>query len=152
MANNKFTEQDLFKLQQKGFIIEDSMMKSKLDKAFKIPKKAKAVSLSKDKIELILIALKIDFVKECKFLEDRKFRFDFAVIDKKIAIEYEGVFSSSSGMSRHTSWKGYTEDLNKYNLALINGWKVLRYTALNYINVGSDIQKLTNQYGRYSIL
>lgn len=62
---------------------------------------------------------------EYKFLENRKFRFDFAIPSKKIAIEIEGgVFSGG----RHTRGVGYINDMEKYNLAAVNGWAVLRFT------------------------
>ena len=44
--------------------------------------------MNKDTIYYILKSKKIDFVQEYKFLQNRKFRFDFAIIEKKIAIEY----------------------------------------------------------------
>lgn len=33
-------------------------------------------------------------------------------------------------------------DCVKYNLAQIEGWKVLRYTALNVIQIETDLEKL----------
>jgi hypothetical protein len=68
-----------------------------------------------------------------------KFRFDWAIPDLKIAIEYEGLFSEKS---RHTTVKGYTKDCIKYNLAALLGWKVLRYTALNYKELDKDLIKI----------
>lgn len=95
----------------------------------------------KNYIHLTLVELKIAFEQEYKFMPDRKFRFDYAIITqgKKVAIEYEGVFSRKS---RHTTAVGYSGDTEKYNLAVINGWMVLRYTALNYRNFYSDIKAL----------
>ena len=78
--------------------------------------------------------------KEYKFHDKRKWRFDFAMVDHKIAIEYEGVMSKKS---RHKSVTGYTEDCNKYNTAIKCGWKVLRYTAMNIDSSLSDIKELT---------
>ncbi len=72
------------------------------------------------------------FVPEYKFLTDRKFRFDWAWPEFKIAIEYEGIFADKA---RHTNKMGYSKDTEKYNLATINGWRVLRYTAMTYKNV-----------------
>lgn len=63
------------------------------------------------------------------YAKPRMFRFDFAIVDKMIAIEYEGI---NGGKSRHTTLTGYTKDTEKYNLAQQLGWKVYRYTALNY--------------------
>lgn len=91
-------------------------------------------------IELELKSKGISFETEYTFDQVRRFRFDIALPAHRIAIEYEGIFK---GKSRHTTVKGYTEDCNKYNLAILNGWRVLRYTAKNYGNAVPDIIKLT---------
>jgi hypothetical protein len=66
------------------------------------------------------------YEEEFKFLEDRKFRFDFAWPDKKVAVEVEGGVYSNS---RHTSGFGFTKDCEKYNLAAASGWSVYRFTT-----------------------
>ena len=76
---------------------------------------------------------------EYRFDEKRKFRFDFALPNLKIAVEYEGIFSEKS---RHTSVLGYSKDVEKYNLATIQGWSVLRYTAKNYKDAANDVFNL----------
>jgi len=83
---------------------------------------------------------------ELKFSPDRKFKFDYAIAsltgnEIRIGIEYEGLMSEKSG---HTTVIGYTSNTEKYNLACILGWKVLRYTALNYKNLESDLKALIN--------
>lgn len=78
-------------------------------------------------------------VPEYVFSTKRKFRFDWAIPDKRIAIEYEGIFSEKS---RHTTVQGYSRDSEKYNLAVENGWRVLRYTAMNYKNLLNDLNAL----------
>ena len=80
----------------------------------------------------------IQFEKEYKF-SNRKFRFDFALPEYKIGIEYDGLNSEKSG---HTTLTGFTKDTEKLNLAISLGWKVLRYTVLNYQNVLQDIQTI----------
>jgi hypothetical protein len=82
------------------------------------------------------------YVSELVFHPARKFRFDWAIPDLKVAIEYEGLFSEKSG---HTTVKGYTKDCIKYNLAALLGWKVLRYTALNYKELEQDLMKLVSE-------
>lgn len=81
----------------------------------------------------------IEFIPEYKFLPDRKFRFDIAIPSMMVGIEYEGLFSDKSG---HTTAGGFIKDTQKYNLAQINGWKVLRYTANNYKEFINDINQL----------
>lgn len=90
-------------------------------------------------IEQVLKNLGLTYVKELKFSEKRKFRFDFAIPFYKIAVEFEGIISTKS---RHTTITGYSRDCEKYNLAIIEGWKVLRYTALNYGNLEQDLKQL----------
>lgn len=96
----------------------------------------------KEHIEDVLIALKINYESEYRFDKERKFRFDFALPENKIAIEYNGIMSEKS---RHTSITGYSKDMSKLNLAAINGWRVLQYTPLNIKEFDSDIHKLIQQ-------
>ncbi len=90
---------------------------------------------------LILHAMGIAYELEYRFHDLRKFRFDIAIPDMKVGIEYEGLMSEKS---RHTTIEGFTMDCIKYNLAQLNGWKVLRYTAKNYTDFGSDINTILN--------
>lgn len=83
--------------------------------------------------------MKVDFVPEFMFHPTRKWRFDFAIPSLKIAAEYEGLMSTKS---RHTTITGFTGDTEKYNAAVIHGWKVLRYTAMNYKNLHADLLQL----------
>lgn len=82
---------------------------------------------------------KIEYVTELVFDSKRKFRFDIAIPEMKVAIEYEGINSKKSG---HTTATGYTKDCVKYNLATTQGWRVLRYTALNVSDFYEDFDKI----------
>jgi hypothetical protein len=77
-------------------------------------------------------------IPEYQFLNNRKFRFDWAIPEIKVGIEYEGIFSEKS---RHTDKLGYSRDAEKYNSASSIGWRVLRYTAINYKNLIKDFEK-----------
>ena len=67
--------------------------------------------------------LKLDCIKEHKFHPVRRWRFDYAIPTAKIAIEVEvGVWTGG----RHTSPKGFLNDMEKYNTATIMGWRLLR--------------------------
>jgi hypothetical protein len=83
-------------------------------------------------IETILQQTGQSWQQEYVFSSTRLFRFDYALPEKKLAIEYEGLISQKS---RHMTIKGYTGDCDKYNLAVSLGWKVFRFTALNYKTV-----------------
>lgn len=86
--------------------------------------------------------MKVDFVQEFCFHPKRKWRFDLAIPEHKIACEYEGLMSAKS---RHTTVTGFSGDAEKYNEAVILGWRVLRYTALNYQNMRNDLEQLLKQ-------
>ncbi|MBS3945298.1 MAG: hypothetical protein KGZ42_07365 [Melioribacter sp.] len=90
-----------------------------------------------------------NFEREFRFHPVRKWRFDFALPNKKVAIEFEGgVFLPKA---RHTSMVGYSKDVEKYREAVLHGWKVLRYTAKDLsikngeYKIIEDLQKLFNQ-------
>lgn len=84
----------------------------------------------------VLEASGLEYESEYIFSQERKFRFDWAVPQLLVAIEYEGIFSEKSG---HTTLSGYKKDVEKYNLATKLGWKILRYTADNYLDVENDL-------------
>jgi very-short-patch-repair endonuclease len=59
------------------------------------------------------------------FHPKRKWRFDFASVSAKVAIELEGGLWT---MGRHVRPTGYIADCEKYNAATLDGWAVLRLT------------------------
>jgi len=61
----------------------------------------------------------------------RRWRFDYAVIPAKIAVEYDGINFSGHG-GRHSSLVGMTQDHEKMNQAILLGWKVFRFTKKNF--------------------
>lgn len=84
--------------------------------------------------------------REWKFHPTRKWAFDFAWpaegevaritlqgevvqvgVALQVAVEIEG--GTWSGNSRHTRGKGFEGDCDKYNEAVLLGWKVLRFTG-----------------------
>ena len=97
----------------------------------------------KDKIWRIINKIHTGWVTEHKFHPKRKWRFDWAHEELKVAVEYEGIFG---GRSRHTNLTGYTKDTEKYNNAQILGWVVLRYTAANYEQIQKDIEAIIKEY------
>jgi very-short-patch-repair endonuclease len=105
-----------------------------------VPTKKKVSNKAVREMELLLKIEGVEFVKEYRFHPTRKWRFDFAIVEKKIALEFEGgVFH---GKSRHTTGKGFTEDAAKYNEAAKLGWKVLRYTAKGYSKLIEDLKQI----------
>jgi very-short-patch-repair endonuclease len=83
-------------------------------------------------------------VEEYRFSTARRFRFDFAIPTLRVAIEVEGGVHADPGdkldvlggklvrregkKSRHTTSEGYERDCEKYNLAQLCDWWVLRFT------------------------
>jgi very-short-patch-repair endonuclease len=84
-------------------------------------KKANTYALFQKSLESFL-GCKID--SEVRFMITRH-RFDFAIVDKKIAIEIEGGIHTNG---RHTRGVGFQNDMIKYNKAAELGWVVLRYS------------------------
>lgn len=63
----------------------------------------------------------IDLHEEHKFLEDRKFRFDFANLESKIAIEING---GNWVGGRHTNALALEKEYEKFSLAAREGWRI----------------------------
>lgn len=63
--------------------------------------------------------------REYRFAVPRRWRFDFAWPESKLAVEIEGAVFANG---RHTRGSGFTADCEKYNAAAMKGWKVLRFT------------------------
>lgn len=66
-----------------------------------------------------------EVIPEYRFHPTRKWRFDYAIPEFKIAIEIDGgVFIQG----RHNRGSGYVKDMEKFNEAAILGWRILRFT------------------------
>lgn len=77
-------------------------------------------------------------VMEFQFHPSRKWRFDWAWVDQKVALEIEG---GAFVGGRHTRGAGYTRDMAKYNAAQLLGWKVFRCVPNELLTVGFDTVK-----------
>ena len=67
-----------------------------------------------------------DVQREYRFHATRQWRFDFAFVPQKLAVEIEGGVWKRS---RHTTGDGFHNDCDKYNAAIELGWSVLRFTS-----------------------
>lgn len=83
-------------------------------------------------------AYRIEMVREFIFHPKRKWRFDFALPEQRIAIECEGGLWTGG---RHTRGSGAIGDMQKYNEAARLGWKVFRFDG-NAVASGEAIQYL----------
>ena len=80
-------------------------------------------------------------IREYKFHPTRRWRFDLAFIDHKLAIEIEGGVWIRG---RHTRGSGFISDMDKYNNAVLLSWYMLRFTP-NDVKVGKALQT-TNSF------
>lgn len=67
--------------------------------------------------------------RQYKFLADRKFAFDFAwPAHNGLALEVEGgIWRKGGGAHSHPT--NILRDIEKHNLAVLAGWRVLRFTT-----------------------
>jgi hypothetical protein len=63
---------------------------------------------------------------EWVFAPPRRWRFDLAWPARMLAVEIEGGIWTGG---RHTRGKGFEADCEKYNAAVLGGWRVLRVTG-----------------------
>ena len=74
--------------------------------------------------------LAVDVFPEYRFHDTRKWRFDYAIPSKKIAVEIEG---GAWINGRHNRAQGFIADMEKYNTAAAMGWRLLRATPQNLL-------------------
>lgn len=70
---------------------------------------------------------KADCVRELQFDAVRKWRFDYALPDYKVAVEIDGGVWLDGG-GRHNRASGWVKDQEKLNAAAAQGWRVLHFT------------------------
>lgn len=68
----------------------------------------------------------VEVVKELRFHESRRWRFDYAFPSYKVAVEVDGGVWTGG---RHINPSGYVNDMEKLNTAASMGWLVLRITT-----------------------
>lgn len=67
----------------------------------------------------------VECVKEYRFYQPRRWRFDYAIPLYKIAVEVEGGVWTQG---RHIRPQGFLDDIEKYNTAALLGWRGFRCT------------------------
>lgn len=85
---------------------------------------------------------------EHRFHSVRRWRFDWAWIDARVALEYEGGTWTNG---RHVRPGSYAEDCRKYSEAAIDGWCVIRCTwemvlsdeALDLVTRAINVRRIT---------
>ena len=77
-----------------------------------------------EELALLLAADRIEAPeREYRFAPPRRWRFDFAWVEHRLAVEVEGGHWVGGHAGR---W--FERDAEKYNAAAIGGWRVLRFT------------------------
>lgn len=66
-----------------------------------------------------------DPTPEYRFHPKRKWRFDYAWLSYRVAVEIEGGIWTGG---RHTRGLGFMKDMEKYNAAAALGWRIFRFT------------------------
>ncbi|HHO0790048.1 TPA: hypothetical protein ACRTNW_001420 [Aeromonas hydrophila] len=87
-------------------------------------RKAQQVTTLHDKVLAQLVGFP-DPTTELLFHPKRKWRFDYAWEEQKLALEVHGGIHSGG---RHTRGRGFVEDRAKMNEATLLGWTVLEVT------------------------
>lgn len=77
-------------------------------------------------------------VREHRFHPVRKWRFDFAWLEQRIAAECEGAIYVNG---RHTRGAGFEADCEKYNAATLAGWRIFKFTP-RMVKTGAAIEAL----------
>ncbi len=82
-------------------------------------------------------------VGEFQFAPPRLWKFDYCWKDTKIALEIEG---GAFTQGRHTRGAGFVADMEKYNRAVILGYRVIRCTPAQ-VNSGEAFSLLAELMG-----
>lgn len=83
------------------------------------------MSALEETLALHLRAAKLEPEREYRFHPSRLWRFDFAFVLERVAVEVEGGIFVKGAHTRGAHFRG---DCEKYNAAAEIGWTVLRYT------------------------
>lgn len=102
-------------------------------------KQSEAEKLEKEFAYWVRVKGLPDPVREHIFHPTRKWRFDFAWPEHKVAAELEGGIYSGG---RHVRGTGFVKDCEKYNAAALLGWRVLRFTARDLVRGGAVLTVL----------
>ncbi len=92
-----------------------------------------------------LIFRNIKFTRQFKPFEDRRFKCDFFLPDYNTVIEIEG---GQWIHGRHQRGNGFKNDIEKYNLLVLHGYKVIRLTTDHFMRVGKDLYTVSGYSSR----
>ena len=101
-----------------------------------------------DKILKILNSVCEGWIPEFRFDSVRRFKFDYGNLKLKIAVEMEGGIYTGTG---HAKTGRYLSDLEKYNMASLRGWLLLRYAHGQENLIANDIRKAVDKRNKEKI-
>lgn len=99
-------------------MVRKSLKQESQEDSFEFQFKALKIADAKDDYQLP--------IREYVFHPIRKWRFDFAWPEYRIAVEIEGGIWVKG---RHNSPQGFLKDIEKYNMATCLGWQVYRFDS-----------------------
>lgn len=80
-------------------------------------------------------------VREHRFHPERRWRFDFAWPEQKLAVEIDGAVYAAG---RHTRGSGFRRDAEKLNTAVLLGWRLLRCSTTDlerrWLEVAAEVR------------
>ena len=98
----------------------------------------KNLSPIEETLALNLRAYKIEFEREYRFHNKRRWRFDFYIPSKNLLVECQGGVWINGG---HNRGKGYTDNVEKMNEAVLMGYKVMWFTG-DHVAAGTAIDMI----------
>lgn len=103
-----------------------ALIEKGLAKAEALVKKEQKASPGESKLDFDLRMMKLSFDREFKFHPDRRWKVDFALHEHKLAVEVEGAVWA---IGRHQRPAGFIADMEKYNILVLMGWRLLRFST-----------------------
>ena len=94
------------------------------------------------RLSMLRAILGADWQAEVRFDSSRRWRFDYASEARRIAIEIEGGVYSRG---RHTRPTGFLNDIEKYNSATLQGWRVLRCTPQTFTTLLTQVRSFQDK-------
>lgn len=85
-------------------------------------------------ISMLSLTLELEVWPEFYFTLSRQWRFDYCIPEHKLYIEVEGGVWTGG---RHTRGKGFINDMEKYNAAALQGWRMIRITPSERLTEGT---------------
>ncbi len=108
---------------------EFEALKNRNTGAKKAPATKRTDNKYKAEIDRIFAVLGCDVVKEYRFAPQRRWALDWAAVEIKVCVEYQGL-NFTGGTSRHQTIGGISGDAEKFSELAIRGWLLILATAI----------------------